>query len=64
MKTPEEMRQEYRSQCDIYRKGGVVYSVEGQVVFNGYNDSTKNLGINAAKRYVSKHSGKSYTIRD
>jgi len=61
-KSPEEMQTQYRDGCTHHRNGGLVFSADGSVVFNGKTDSHK--GCNAAKRYVRSNGLKSFTVRD
>ena len=67
MNTPEQDQDAYRAKCEFYRNGNKVYSTkDNSVVFDGSKGRQKHqgLGINAAKRFVSKNcAGRSFTVK-
>lgn len=64
--TPAQQQNAYRAKCTHFRDGAIVYDMNsGSVVFNG-NTKTPDgvLGINAAKRYVTKNVfAKCFTVK-
>lgn len=59
----------YRASCTHYRKGHVIHTVDGAVVFTGER-TVKSKGksstipcVNEAKRWIRSNSVKSYTIK-
>lgn len=76
--TPDEQREAFKKSCSHYRKGHVVYSVDGSVVFDGTEKvkeehaywKKRNVahipepkGCNAAKQYVKSNSLQCYVVR-
>jgi hypothetical protein len=60
----------YRTKCRFFRQGGIVKNLEtGEVVFMETRKVLKNkkieevVNVNAAKRFIRKFGGKSYTVK-
>lgn len=64
--SPELQQALYRKNCTHYRNGNMVLDAKtGTVVFDGSKgrQTSEGLGINAAKRYVTKNHLKSFTVK-